>query len=269
MKQCLLASGIAMTLAADASAQTLKSPPNFSSNHAAWQTAFGGNFITVPGVPGPMTDDPAHPHQGNNNRGLQPTYRIADLTHSNLKQWAKDIMKKDNDEVLAGKIAFTPGQSCVPPGVPDFISNGGPFYFVQTPNEVLMFEQGDNYVRRVYLNVPHSANLKPSWYGESVGHYQGDTLVIDTIGLNTKTFVDRYRTPHSEKLHVIERWRLIDDGKQIEVHVTVDDPETYYQPWQYIRRFNRLERPYAETICREGNFILFDYEIPIADRPDF
>jgi hypothetical protein len=68
---------------------------------------------------------------------------------------------------------------------------------------------------------------------------------------------------------VIERWRLIDDGKQIEVHVTVDDPDTYYQPWQYIRRFNRVERPYAESICREGNFILFDYGIPIADKPDF
>jgi hypothetical protein len=171
--------------------------------------------------------------------------------------------------VLAGKIAYTPGQTCVPSGVPDFISGGGPYYFVQTPNEVLMFEQGDNYVRRVHLNVPHSANLKPSWYGESVGHYEGDTLVIDTIGLNTKTFVDRYRAPHSEKLHVVERWRLVDDGKQIEVHVAVDDPETYHQPWQGVRRFNRVERPYAENICREGNFILFDYGIPIAEKPDF
>ena len=71
----------------------------------------------------------------------------------------------------------------------------------------------DFQLRRVYLNEPHSANPKPSWYGESVGHYEnGDTLVVDTIGMNDRTYVDNYRTPHTTQLHVVERFKLVDGG---------------------------------------------------------
>ena len=66
------------------------------------------------------------------------------------------------------------------------------------------------------MNVPHSKNPKPSWYGESVGHYEGDELVVDTIGLNDKTFVDNYRTPHTDQIHVVERFKLIEDGKTLQ-----------------------------------------------------
>ena len=82
-----------------------------------------------------------------------------------------------------------------------------------------MIQQGEQIARQIYLDVPHSANPKPSWYGELVGHYEGDTLVVDTIGLNSKTFVDHYRTPHTEKLHVVERWRMIEAGKKLEVSI--------------------------------------------------
>jgi hypothetical protein len=100
-------------------------------------------------------------------------------------------MKKDNDEVLAGKIAFTPRSSCMPAGVPGFMTYlGGPVYFVQSSKEVLIIYAPDHQVRRVYLDVPHSPRPQPSWYGESVGHYEGDTLVVDTIGMNDKTFID-------------------------------------------------------------------------------
>jgi hypothetical protein len=268
LRACLLAGGIlAIGAAAGASAQPA-SIPDFSSNQAAWRGPNGTDFIPVEGSPSPMTDDPAHPHVANNT-GKQPAYRIADLTNPNLMPWAKDIMKKDNDEVLAGKIAYTPGQSCKPSGVPDYNLSGGPFFFIQTEKEVLQIETGERHARHIYLNVPHSANVKPSWYGESVGHYEGDTLVVDTIGQNTKTFVDGYRTPHTDKLHVVERWRVINDGKQIEVHMTIEDPGTYYQPWQAIRRFGRVQDTLGEEICQEGNFILFDYGIPVADKPDF
>jgi hypothetical protein len=119
------------------------------------------------------------------------------------------------------------------------------------------------------MNVPHSATVKPSWYGESVGHYEGDTLVVDTIGLNTKTFVDQFRTPHTEKLHVIERWHMINGGKTMEVDVTVEDPDTFYQPWQGLVRWDRVQQPVEEWVCVEGNLNLFDWGIPKADKPDF
>jgi hypothetical protein len=120
--------------------------------------------------------------------GRQPTFRIGDVSNPNLKPWVKELMKKDNDEVLGGKPAFTARSSCMPAGVPGFMAYGGgdePIYFVQTPKMVWMIYQGNQEVRRVYLDLPHSENPKPSWYGESVGHYEGDTLVIDTIAQNT------------------------------------------------------------------------------------
>jgi hypothetical protein len=199
-----------------------------------------------------------------------PTYRIGDLGNPNLKPWVVERMKKDNAEVLAGKIAFTPRSSCMPAGVPAFILFGfQPVFFVQTPKEVLMIYSGDQQIRRVYLDMPHSANPKPSWYGESIGHYEGDTLVVDTIGLNDKTFVDNYRTPHTEKLHVVERWTLLDGGKTLEANVRVEDPDTFNEPWSGIQRYDRVQQPMTEQVCAENNQHLFDYHIPVASRPDF
>jgi hypothetical protein len=119
------------------------------------------------------------------------------------------------------------------------------------------------------MDVPHTANPKPSWYGESVGHYEGDTLVVDTIGLNDKTVVDVYRTPHTEKLHVVERWRMVDGGKAMEVVFTVDDPDAFYEPWTGMRRYRRVEQEAYEKICAENNTNLFDYHMPTAEKPDF
>ena len=130
--------------------------------------------------------------------------------------------------------------------------------------------QEDNQSRRIYMNVPHSANPKPSWYGESVGRYEGDTLVIDTIGLSDKTFVDIYRTPHTEKLHVVERWRMIDGGRMMEVIFTVEDTGAFYQPWTGMRRYRRVTQEAYEKICAENNtFNLIDYKVPSAEKPDF
>jgi hypothetical protein len=253
-------------------AQQKAAPPNFSSNQFGWvRVGQGGpDFDAVAGKVPPVTNDPAHPFV-NNGTGAQPTYRIADLGNPNLKPWVKEHMKKDNDEVLAGKIAFSARQSCMPAGVPGFMAYGGPtpLYFVQTPKEVWLIFSGDHQVRRVYMDVPHSENPKPSWYGESVGHYEGDTLVIDTIAQNTKTVVDPYRTPHTDKLHVVERWTMTEGGKGLEVTFMVDDPDAFNQPWWGKRRYRRVQEELIEDACAENNQHLFDYHIPVSDKPDF
>ncbi|HMA72174.1 MAG TPA: hypothetical protein VKP67_11890 [Xanthobacteraceae bacterium] len=246
--------------------------PDFSSNDAAW--VFGlGDYIAIPGEPSPTRNDPAHPYVSNNEfraRGAQPTFRIADLSNPNIKPWAKEIMKRENDKALSGGMPYSARASCMPAGVPAFvIAAVEPIHFMQTRKQVTMIFSGDAQVRRVYLDVPHSANVKPSWYGESVGHYEGDTLVVDTIGLNDKTFVDNYRTPHSEKLHVVERYKLIDDGKTLQVTFRVDDPDTFYQPWSAIGRLRRVQMPMHEEACAENNQHLFDYHMPVANKPDF
>jgi hypothetical protein len=180
-------------------------------------------------------------------------------------------MKKDIEEVLAGKVAFTPGSSCMPSGVPMFMGQGGPnpVRFIQTANEIWMIIDSDQQVRRVYMNVPHSKNPEPSWYGESVGHYEGDTLVVDTIGLNSRTIADVYRTPHGEKMHVMERWRMTGGGDGMEVVFSVEDPDSWYQPWWGMRRYRRVQANHDEIVCAENNRNLFDYHIPEAATSDF
>jgi hypothetical protein len=273
----LLAAGIlAGFLGTAANAETAHEHgivPDFSSNLAGW-VANELDFVAVPGKPGPVTSDPAHPYINNllaRRTGAQPTFRVADLSNPNIKPWAKEIMKRENEKVLAGGIGYTPRSSCMPAGVPAFILFPvvEPIFFVQSPKEVLMIFAGDAQIRRIHLDVPHSAHPKPSWYGESVGYYEGDTLLIDTIGFNDKTYVDNFRTPHSDKLHVVERWKLADD-KTMRVTFTVEDPGTFNEAWTATYSFHRIERPlHDEEVCAENNTLLFDYHIPTADNADF
>jgi hypothetical protein len=247
--------------------------PDFSSNDAAWVLT-NGDYIAVPGGPGPTRNDPTHPYVTNNafrSTGAQPTFRVADLANPNIKPWAKEIMKRENDKVLSGGMPYGARSSCMPAGVPAFMAFAvvEPIHFVQTPKSVTMIFSGDAQVRRVYLDVPHSSNVKPSWYGESIGHYEGDTLVVDTIGMNDRTYVDNFRTPHTEKLHVVERYKLIDDGKTLQVTFRVEDPDTFYEPWSAINNFKRVQMPMHEEACAENNEHLFDYHMPIAHKADF
>src|SRR5258708_3253304 len=129
----------------------------------------------------------------------------------------------------AGKYPLTPRERCWGGGGPgyDSYARARPIFFVQTPQRITSIAEHDQQIRHIYMNVPHSANLKPSWYGESVGHYEADTLVVDTIGLNDQTFVDNFRTPHTDKLHVVERIRLIDRGKAMQGNITFDNPQAF------------------------------------------
>jgi hypothetical protein len=251
--------------------------PDFAPNpDVGWVASgkgFGVDFVQPPSGPGPVTNDPAYPYLTNADAvrlGRQPTYRVADLANPILKPWAVEQMRKANDEVIAGKIPFTADSRCYPAGVPSFLLfPANPVRFIQTPTEVLMIWQQDAQVRRVYLNQPHTANPKPSWYGESVGHYEGgDTLVVDTIGQNDKTFVDNYRTPHTTQLHVIERFKLIDGGRTIEVNVHVEDPGAYNAPWNAIQRYRRVENePMPEMVCAENNTGYFGYDVVPIPQP--
>lgn len=234
----------------------------------------GDDFLPPPSGPGPVMSGKDHPYVPN-GQGRQPTYRVADLTNPILKAWAIEQMRRANDEVLAGKVPFIARERCWPGGMPGFLVDARivPVYFLERPGELLMVIQQDSMTRHIYLNVPHSANPPPSWYGESVGHYEGDTLVVDTIGLNDRTFVDNYRTPHTAQIHVVERFRLVDDGKVLEVLVTVDDPGAFNMPWSAIQRYRRVKRaPIEEQRCAENNNNYLNESvrpIPTADTPDF
>jgi hypothetical protein len=272
LRTAAISAALLATTALAPPAYSADSIPNFSGMTSAW-LAMGTDFKQTPGSAPMVTNDDAHPHVGNGG-GRQSSFRFADLNNPNLTDFAKASLKKTNDEVLRGKAVFSSEARCWPTGVPTYdLNQAQPVFFIQTPKEVVMIWQMDHQVRHIYLNVPHSANPKPSWYGESVGRYEGDTLVVDTIGQNTETFVDNYRTPHSEKLHVVERFHLTNGGKNLQADIVVDDPATFKEPIKVFQTWRQVQQgPITESSSAESGAGFFDFDVepvPTATKPDF
>jgi hypothetical protein len=259
------------------------SVPNFSSGDFPWVTK-NGNYLPPPTGFGPLTVDKAKAVTvvipNNTGAAVQSQLRVADLNNPNLKPWVIDHLKKANEEELSGKLRYSARASCRPGGVPDFLVYAGafqPIYILQMPDKIVMINQGNTEVRHIHLDVPHSQNPKPSWYGESVGRYEGDELVIDTIGFNDKTFVDEsFNLPHTTQLHVIERYKLSDEGKALEVTFTIEDPGAFNAPWSGMVRFRRTtaadqleEQPCADQNVGEIGFHSRLFDVPTATKPDF
>jgi hypothetical protein len=276
IRSLLVVVASSLLLALAAAADEKEGIPRFESADTGWAKV-SDDFQPPESGPGPVTYDRNYPYIPNNNEGKQVTFRIADLTNPILKPWVIEKMREQNELAAAGKRAFEARASCRPGGVPGFLVMGrvNPLFFVQGKSEVIMVNEGGPEVRRVHLNVAHSANPKVGPYGESVGHYEGgDTLVVDTVGLSDDTYVDNYRTPHTTQLHVIERFKVTNGGKTLEVTIQVDDPGAFNMPWSARQMFHRTRvGGLQEAICAENNFAFEDdaavAEIPKADRPDF
>jgi len=259
------------TLATGAASRPAAVPVFGPDRETAWIPArpAGDDYIPPESGPGPVMSQKDHPYIPNGQGRV--SYRVADLSNPILQPWAAERMKQPNEEVLAGKVPFTADSRCWPGGVPNFdiYARVRPIFFLQTPKEITIIEESDMQVRRIFLNVSHTANPKPSWYGESVGHFEGDELVVDTIGMNDKTFVDSYRTPHTTKLHVIERFKMLDGGKTLQASITVEDPGAFTTPWTAVQRWKRREgEPITELICADNRNDYFHNEIyPIPESP--
>ena len=287
---CLAGSASVSSLAADGS------PPVFTPTPSSGWFSYTREWIAPASGAGPVRPDPSHEHVTNDEyrlTGKQPTFPMGDPNSPILQPWAREAVKKRNDRVVTGKTAYSLHSSCYPVGIPYFVllPMTRPMYIVQGPKEVVMILESFSDVRHIYLTDKHSENLKPSWNGESIGHYEGDTLVVDTIGLNDKTFVDGYDTPHTTQLHVVERWHMIDGGRTLEVNVHIEDPGAYTMPWNAVQRYRRFEQtlagknvaniamlatpeqgPLNEAICAENPFSLMGQEglpVPQTTKPDF
>jgi hypothetical protein len=289
----------AVYLVGSAMAQNIASnfAPDFAPSAEIGWYAYNRQFIPPASGPGPVQQDPARPYVTNDEfrvTGRQPTQQLADLSAPILKPWAREVVRKRNEVVLSGKPVNTPQASCWPIGVPGFLLRPmtQAMYFIQTPKVVVMILSSKQEVRHIYLTDEHSANVKPSWYGESIGRYEGNTLVVDTIGIDERTWVDGFGTPHTKDLHVIERFQLIEDGTVLEANVRVEDPGAFTMPWTGIQRFRQYEAavrqmpieriaqlasapegPLREMICAENPNSFFPnqpaLQIPTAVRPDF
>ena len=227
------------------SAMAQGAPPNFAPNPSIGWYSYSRAFIAPPSGAGPIVQDPSRPYISNDDfrvTGKQPTERVADLNNPILQPWAKEVVRKRNEAILSGKAQPSPNASCWPKGVTSFVLSPmtQPMFFVQGRTGVKMILSTHD-VRHIYLTDKHSPNLKTTWYGESIGHYEGDTLVVDTIGLDDRTWIDGYATPHTTQLHVIERFRLIDGGENLELNVHVEDPGAFTMPWDAIQRYRQYE----------------------------
>jgi hypothetical protein len=224
---------------------------------------------------------------------------VGDYTNPILTPQAAAIVKQHGDISLAGKGYPTPSNQCWPGGVPyvfwDFL-----LQMLQQPDKITMIYRQGPEVRHVRLNQPHPASVTPSWYGDSVGHYEGDdALVIDTVGIKSGPFamVDMYGTPHSAALHVVEHYQLLDyaaakesidrndrenfrvagdvdptyRGKVLQLKFTVEDPSVFTTPWTAMITYRRAFEEWPELICSENPHENNGQEshVPTATKPDF
>ena len=241
-----------------------------------WNNTNRFRLKPAPTGPKPIGDLAGYTHVDRgvdaNGQDFSGNFWVGDYNNPNLTPAGAAVMKTNAQNAENEKDPFWPATFCYPFGPTDVLQPQ-PLIFLQEPDKIVMIYERDHQVRHVYLNVPHSQNPKPSWYGESVGHYEnGDTLVVDTVGFNAKAFLDRYGSPYSQQLHMIERYKVNPDGNAMQVDVTYDDPKMYKEKWNSVIGYRKGRAFPTEEVCAEsaedpvtGKM----YAIPIAAKPDF
>jgi len=178
------------------------------------------------------------------------------LSELPLTAWGQERFKSSRathgSNSVASITSTEPIVKCLPPGVPAiYMGSVYPMEVIQIPGRVIMFFEYGNYVRQIFTDGRKHQNLTPTWLGDSIGRWEGDTLVVDSNGFNDKTWIDSEGHPHSEALHVVERIRRVDHDHLV-VEATVDDPKTYSKPLTTKRVFD-LEQGWniAEFVCED------------------
>jgi hypothetical protein len=243
-------------------------------------------------------DDP-HP-----NGGGDPLPLVGDYHNPILRPQAAEAVKKAGELSAGGRVNPDPSNQCAPYSPPYVFTIQLGVQMLQGKDETLLLYPQDDQVRRVRMNAAHPKKVTPSAMGDSVGHYEGDTLVVDTVSvkIGPVTMVDRYGTPQSEAMHVVERYRLIDvatateamirherragrnagapgtgpydpnAGQALQLTYTVEDPRTFTTPWSAQVTYRRTQNPWSEQVCAE-NIVEYwpgmNRGVPIAAKPDF
>jgi hypothetical protein len=171
-----------------------------------------------------------------------------------MTPWAEEKFKANKPSFGPHPVEESndPAYSCLPNGVPRiYAAVQAAFQLVELPDRMLMFI-GRN-IRQIYTDGrPHPADLRPSWMGHSIGKWDGDTFVVDTVGISDVNWLDRMGHPHSDKLHLIERFRLVDD-KTLQLNRPIDDPIAYTKTWEATPRTFRIraDARAGEAICED------------------
>jgi hypothetical protein len=292
--------------------QTAASIPDFSG---IWAHPSFPGFEPPRSGPGPVLNKSRRPQLvGGDGRPVPPgngvlvssfTRLVGDYTNPILKPQAAEVVKKHGEITLTGVSYPTPTNQCWPEPVPYIFASVG-MRMLQQADKITFLYSNDHQVRRVRLNKPHPAQVTPSWYGDSVGRYDGDTLVIDTVGVRIGPYamVDWYGTPYTKALHVVERYRLLDyeaakdglerdanenfrpllgadagsspdpnyRGKHLQLQFTVEDEGVFTTPWTATITYRPGAEEWREVVCAENTYGFYDgrkVAPPIADKPAF
>jgi hypothetical protein len=201
---------------------------------------FGGNGAWYPGFNGNLAETTW--------KGVKSADKHVDVPFLpwTLKTYNERVENRAKDD---------PEAKCLPVGVPRFMFDPYPFQMIQTRNQVVFVFEGDNYLWRIVNIDPagntHPKNLKPTWLGDAVGHYEGDTLVVDVTGFNGLAWLDQAGHATSDKLHLTERYTRT-DSLTLKYEVTIDDPEAYAKPWTASNTIHwRPGMELMESICQE------------------
>jgi hypothetical protein len=170
-----------------------------------------------------------------------------DIGEAPFQPWAASLYKERADNLGKGR----PSERCIPHGIPDgMLVRNSPFKIVQTPAVTVVLYEEFNHYRQIFSDgrgFPPEAN--PSWFGYSIGKWEGDTFVAETIGFNDESWFDDPGHPHSDALRVTERFRRIDFG-HMQMQVTFDDPKAYTKPWSATIPFTLIpDSDLIESIC--------------------
>jgi hypothetical protein len=292
----LLLASFAMATAPDFSRAAGESAPGavFSG---MWVHPYFPGIEPPPSGPGPVFNRLRRPNGQSNNNAF-----VGDYTNPILKPNAAEVVKRHGEISMSGMTYPTPSNRCWPSGVPYIFFQPG-MQMLQEKDRIVFLYLRNYETRHVRMNQSHPADVTPSWYGDSVGHYEGDTLVIDTIGIKADrplAMVDMFGTPFSKALHVVERYRMIDyeeaeaarernlkinprvgdtasdlsyKGKRLQVIFTVEDEGAFTMPWSGAITYERSAMAWEEIACADNPFEFFAGKngavVPTATKPDF
>jgi hypothetical protein len=258
------------------------------------RNAFG--YEPLPSGPQPVTNLKRRRDGTSNGAQL-----VGDYNNPILKAAAAAVVKQKGELALTGKGFPNESDQCRPYAPPFTFAMQLSFQMLpKNDGDITIIYNQDDNVRHIRMNATHPSNLLPSPMGDAVGHWEGETLVIDTVGIKTNAFTaaDMYGTPQSAAMHVIERYRLIDDalakaaqdkyhkvqgvvvggGREsvadsgLRLELTMDDPAVFAAPLSVLVTYRRLLTPWQEQVCAENPVEHYEGEwigLPRADHPDF
>jgi hypothetical protein len=207
--------------------------------------------------PGPLAKPSTDPKDFSGvwqQKGYAIRYPVVGGGQAPYLPWAAADAKRRADAQKAGTPISDSTAQCMPSGVPRIMGAPYPIEILQSKKQVVILHEVQHLFRHVYLNEEHPKDLDPTFMGHSVGHWEGDTLVVDTTALNKDTLINEAGDPHSDKLHIIERWSKSKDGKVLTDLLTIDDPGAYSKPWSIAYTYYwRPEIRFIEYICEENN----------------